>query len=234
MRQLLLLGCLLSPMGPLLAAETADEILKKADEIRAPSDAYRMEVTVESSSDKSLFRFELNIGGKDASLIRTLEPSREVGKNFLMLQEEMWAYIPNIKRSLRVTLNQKLTGQASNGDISRMRWYGDYDSVLEKEDDKSYQLLLTAKKRGLTYEKIRVWVLKSSYRPERGEYLSSEGKPLKFVQFSEFKEFAGALRPSRILIENAHKKDDFSVLEIKTMKQTKFPDSFFTQNNLSP
>jgi hypothetical protein len=234
MKNMILLGFLALASREGQSAETADEILKKADEIRAPSDAYRMEVTVESPAEKSLFRFELNIGGKDASLIRTLEPSREVGKNFLMLQEEMWAYIPNIKRSIRVTLNQKLTGQASNGDISRMRWYGDYEAVLEGQDEQAWQLLLTAKKRGLTYEKIRVWVLKSNYRPERGEYLSSEAKPLKFVQFTEFKEFAGALRPSRIVIQNAHKKDDFSVLEIKSMKQTKFPDSFFTQNNLSP
>ncbi len=218
----------------LWAAESPDEILKKADEIRAPSNSYRMEVTVESSADKSLFRFELNIGGKDASLIRTLEPAREVGKNFLMLEEDMWAYIPNIKRSLRVALNQKLTGQASNGDISRMRWYGDYNAILESEDAQSWQLLLSAKKQGLTYDKIRVWVNKSNYRPEKGEYLSTEAKPLKFVQFTEYKEISGALRPTRILIENAHKKDDFSVLEIKTMKQTQFPASFFTQNNLSP
>ncbi len=110
----------------------ADTILMKADEIRNPSHTYRMEVSVQSS-DGSHNRFEISIGGKDRSLIKTLKPRRDVGKNFLMIEENMWAYVPNINRSLRVSLNQKISGQASNGDISRMRWHGDYNATLEKE-----------------------------------------------------------------------------------------------------
>ena len=48
-------------------AQSADEILQKADEIRAPSESYRMEVAVESS-DSSHFRYEIKVGGKDSSL----------------------------------------------------------------------------------------------------------------------------------------------------------------------
>lgn len=215
-------------------AETAEEILKKADEIRSPSSSYRMEVTVDSS-DKSHFRFEISIGGKDSSIIKTLEPSREVGKNYLMLNEDMWAFIPNIKRSVRVTLNQKLTGQAANGDISRMRWFGDYDVKLEKDKEtpEEYVLFLTAQRRGLTYDKIRVWVNKKTYAPDRGEYLTQQEKVLKFVKFTEYKPMAGALRPTRIVIENANKKDENSILQIQQMEEKKFPASFFSQNSLN-
>lgn len=215
-----------------MAAETAEQILKKADEIRSPSNSYKMEVTVDSS-DKSHFRFEISIGGKDSSIIRTLEPSREVGKNYLMLNEDMWAFIPNIKRSVRVTLNQKLTGQAANGDISRMRWYGDYDAKIEKETPEEFVLFLTAQRRGLTYDKIRVWINKKTYAPDRGEYLTQQEKVLKYVKFTEYKPMAGALRPTRIVIENAAKKDENSILQIQTMEEKNFPASFFSQNSLN-
>ena len=48
----------------------------------------------------------------------------------------IWVFIPNLKRSVRVGLSQKLTGQAANGDISRMRWSGDYTPKLLKETKK--------------------------------------------------------------------------------------------------
>jgi outer membrane lipoprotein-sorting protein len=214
-----------------LIAQDADEILRKADEIRAPSESYRMEVSVESS-DNSRFRYEIKVGGKESSIIRTLEPAREVGKNFLMLHEDMWAYVPNIKRSLRVTLNQKLTGQAANGDISRMSWVGDYKPALESQTDKEWVLLLKAERRGLTYDGIRVWIDKSNHRPLRGEYLSLQGKVLKRVEFAEYKTIAGNVRPTLIRIENADRKEDYSLLRILDMQKAEFSSTLFTQNNL--
>lgn len=224
------LGCLLFGAGK-LTAQTADEILAKADEIRAPSGSYMMEVSVEST-DAPRFEFEIAVGGKESSLIRTKKPAREVGKNYLMHGEDMWAYIPNIRRSMRVTLNQKLTGQASNGDISRMRWHGDYSAVLESETPGAWVLFLTAQKKGLTYEKLRVWIEKSSYRPVKGEYLTLQGKPIKYIQFAEYAEIAGAARPVRMVIESATKAGDQSVLRIVSMRVAELPASLFNQNNL--
>lgn len=212
-------------------AQTADEILARADEIRAPSGSYTMQVSVEST-DAPTFEFDISIGGKEASLIRTKKPAREIGKNYLMHGEDMWAYIPNIRRSMRVTLNQKLTGQASNGDISRMRWHGDYAAVVESETPDQWVLFLTAAKKGLTYEKIRVWIDRKTYRPVKGEYLTLQGKPIKFITFAEYAEIGGAVRPVHMVITSATRADDQSVLRILGMRATELPASLFTQNNL--
>ena len=99
----------------------ADTILRKADEVRNPSESFSMVVDVESQNDDPA-RFEVMMQGKSKTLIRTKKPERDVGRSILMIDENMWAYVPNLKRSVRVSLNQKLTGQAANGDISRMRW----------------------------------------------------------------------------------------------------------------
>lgn len=213
------------------ASLSAEQILEKADEIRNPSSTYKMEVSVESTNDPT-FKFEINIGGKESSLIRTLEPSREVGKNYLMLNENMWAYIPNIKRAIRVTLNQKLTGQAANGDISRMRWYGDYDGKIESENADQWVLFLTAKRTGLTYDKIRVAIDKKNFRPMHGEYLTTQGKVLKKIQFVEYAAMAGAIRPIKMVLTNAQKEGEQSTLRILKMADSTFPANFFTEGNL--
>ena len=211
------------------------EILRKTDEVRNPSDSYQMTVEVsngsgESSSSKS--KFEVSLQGNDKTLIKTLEPSRDRGRNMLMLREEMWAFIPNLNRAVRISLSQKLTGQAANGDISRMRWSGDYTATLESETDQEWVLFLTATKKGLTYEKLRVWVEKKTFHPKKAEFLTLSGKALKNASYTDYQELAGALRPSTIKIQDAVRPDLVSIISIQDVENKKFSDSVFNQNSL--
>ena len=107
-----------------------------------------MKVTVLSgkqNEDRS--EFDVSIQGNEKTLIKTLAPTRDRGRNLLMLQEEMWAFIPNLNRAVRVSLSQKLTGQTANGDISRMRWSGDYNPALESENEKEWVLFFHCKEK---------------------------------------------------------------------------------------
>lgn len=210
---------------------TADNILERADEIRSPSSSYQMEVEVESS-DGGISRFQVDIGGIDATVIKSKAPAREVGKNFLMLGPDMWAYLPNIRRSVRVALNQKLSGQAANGDISRMRWRGDYTPQIESQDDKAWVLMLKAKGPGTTYDSIRVWINKENFRPIKGEFLTSAGRPLKRITYDDYRDIGGGIRPTTMRIESADKAGDYSILKIQTMREKQFPSSYFTQSSL--
>jgi outer membrane lipoprotein-sorting protein len=208
-------------------AETSPEtIIERADAIRNPSESYRMRVKIDAAV------FEVLIKGQNRTLVRQLQPARDRGRNLLMLEQDMWAYIPNVKRAVRVSLAQRLTGQAANGDISRMRWSGDYDVVVENQTASQWQLYLTAKKKGLTYDKLRAWVEKGSFKPLRAEYLSVSGKPLKTAVYGEYKDLAGKQRPSQILIQDAIRADEQSKIVIENMEIKTFPDSLFRQDNL--
>lgn len=215
----------------LMAKMSADDILKKADDIRNPSESFRMLVKVKNS-DGETSKFEVSTLGKDKSLIKTLEPARDVGRNMLMLEENMWVFIPNLNRSVRVSLNQKLTGEAANGDISRTRWHGDYNTKIAKQTDKAYVLFLDAKKKGLTYDKIRVWIDKKSYRPIKAEYLSLGGKTLKKAAFRAYKKIAGGMRPTEVLIKDATRTKKTSLIKILELEKKSYPASMFNQTNL--
>lgn len=144
----------------------------------------------------------------------------------------MWAYIPNLKRSVRVSLSQKLTGQAANGDISRMRWAEDYAGKLEGDEASEWVLSLEAKKKGLTYERIRVWVSKKDYRPLRAEYLTAAGKVLKRARFEGYQQMAGRLRPTRLEIESAVNASDRSTLVVESMVPKALPEALFNPQRL--
>lgn len=226
----LLLSFLVSPA---FAADDAAEILKKADEIRNPGSSYFMKVEVKSSgSENEPSIYEVYLKGNSKTLVKALAPARDKGRNMLMIDEDMWAYVPNLKRAVRVSLSQKLSGQTANGDISRTRWSGDYTPKIEKTEDKHWILYLKADKKGLTYDRIRVWVAKKNFRPEKAEYLSLSDKVLKKVEYKGFKGIAGGERPTEIHIQDALNETEKSVITIQSMEVREHPDSLFNQNNL--
>jgi outer membrane lipoprotein-sorting protein len=211
------------------AAENPAEWVKKADNIRNPADSFEMKIKVESPENTSVFQVYLK--GQDKTLVVTKEPSRDKGRNMLMLDRDFQAYVPNLKRSMRLSLAQKLSGQVANGDISRTRWYGDYDVTKEKENAAEAQLLLKGKKDNLTYAWIRLWLKKPNFQPVRAEYLGLNGKTvLKRASFEGYKSIAGAVRPTTLKIEDTNKQS--STIEILEMNPKSYDDSFFTTRNM--
>jgi len=215
-----------------VAQAWADDLLQEIDQYRNPSDAYSMSVKIVSSHEKEESSFLVYLKGNNKTLIKVLGPKKNLGRNMLMIGENMWVYVPNIRRSVRISLNQKLTGEAANGDISRMRWAGDYSHKVEKKDAKQWQLMLAATKEGLTYSKIRVWVAAKDKRPLKAEFLTLSGKIIKTATYEDYKKVLGKLRPAKIHIVDNLKKEQFSDIFIEKMENKKFPDSLFTEKSL--
>lgn len=211
------------------AAEDPAEWVKKADNIRNPAESYEMKIKVETSESTSVFQVYLK--GQDKTLIVTKEPARDKGRNMLMLDRDFHAYVPNLKRSMRLSLAQKLSGQVANGDISRTRWYGDYSVTKEAESNGEIQLLLKGNKDNLTYAWIRLWLKKGGFEPLRAEYLGLNGKTvLKKASFEDYKSIAGAVRPTTLKIEDTNKQ--ISHIRILEMGKKDFSDSFFSVRNM--
>jgi outer membrane lipoprotein-sorting protein len=175
--------------------------------------------------------YEVFVKGKDKSVIVTKSPKKDVGRNMLMLDKDFYLYMPNLKKSLRLSLSQKLSGQVANGDIARTRWHGDYNAKVEKAEGDKTTLFLDGKQSGLTYQKIRLTVDTKTGRPLNAEYLSLDGSVLlKKAEFGNYKEMAGAVRPSRINIVDA--AGATSKIFIMGMEKAKLDDAFFSQGKL--
>lgn len=211
------------------SVKSASDWVKKADQIRNPSQSFEMNVKVDDGSSQT--EFIVFLKGQDKTLIVTKSPARDKGRNMLMLDRDFNAYVPNLKRSMRLSLAQKLSGQVSNGDISRTRWFGDYSVQLEKDTKDQVQLLLKANKDNLTYAAIRLWIDKTNNHPLKAEYLGLNAQTiLKRAYFEDYKTMAGALRPTTLRIEDVNNKTSY--VRISDMKNKTFDDSFFTVRNM--
>jgi outer membrane lipoprotein-sorting protein len=230
---------------PPMAAETpqdddlARSILEKADEIRFPKEAFQVDVSITSSSQgqpTETRKYRVLSKGNDNTVVMILEPASERGQIMLMKGRDLWIFMPNVSQPVRLSLAQRLTGQVANGDLARANFTGDYTPRLlrtETQGSETYYVLeLSAVDRGVTYHRVVYWVNKANYRPHRAEFYSLSNRLLKTCLYENFQTMAGKPRPTRLVMDDALRKGDQSVLEYGAMKLRDLPDKIFTKEYL--
>src|SRR5882724_8735588 len=121
---------------------SAAEIIRAADEIRNPLQPFRVSlVLVEYHGGQAHDTANLAVHSKlDASthqyrsLVRYAAPARDVGKLVLLSGSSMWFYDPAAKASIRISAQQRLIGQASNGDVLTVNLAHDYSPRIVGEE----------------------------------------------------------------------------------------------------
>jgi outer membrane lipoprotein-sorting protein len=236
----LLIAVLLYPS--LLRGEseiTADEILLKADEVRNPQLDFTTLVKVTSVKPKrepSVATYEVMIKGRDRTVIKTITPPIERGRVLLMIGKDLWAFLPDVSKPLRISLRERLLGEVANGDIARVNFYGDYTAeILRIEDIESrsyYVLSLTAKADDVTYAKGVLWVDKEDFKPLKAEFYGLSGRILKTCSYEGYQELGGRLRPSKLVMHDPVVKNRMSTIEYSRMDVAPLPDKYFTKNHM--
>lgn len=224
------------------AAEDADtqrarQIVARADEIRFPKGGFQVDIRVSSTSggeaqEPRLYRVLSK--GNENTIIQTVEPAVERGQNLLMRGRELWIYMPTVSQPVRLSLSQRLTGQVANGDLARANFSGDYTPKLlrdEKIDGQDHHVLeLAAAERGVTYPKVVYWVRADNGHPHKAQFYALSGRLLKTCVYEAFRELGGRVRPTRLVMTDALKSADVSVLEYSNLQRRDLPDRMFTKD----
>jgi outer membrane lipoprotein-sorting protein len=219
-------------------AQDAASILEKADTIRFPRESFQVEVSIQSTtgSGDEYRKFRILSKGNENTIIQTVEPASERGQILLMKARDLWVFLPTVSQPVRLSLAQRLTGQVANGDLARANFSGDYTPTLlrtEKIDGNDYHVLeLAAVDRGVTYARVLFWVRTSNSAPHKAEFYSLSDKLLKTCIYDEYKMLGGKLRPTRLIMQDALKQGDQSVLEYSSMQLRELPDKIFTKEYL--
>lgn len=226
-----------SPTAGAADDDVAKAIVEKADRIRFPQSGYQVNVritTTASGRETDVRDYEIFSKGNDRTIIRTLTPAADKGQALLMRDRDLWFYSPSISQPIRLSVAQKLTGQVANGDLARANFSGDYASILvrtETVDGELYNLLeLKAVDRSVTYDKIMYWVNKNNDRPYKAEFYALSGRLLKVCRYQNYKETAGGIRPTRLIMEDALIDGSKSVLEYNDLRVKDFPDKIFAKD----
>lgn len=223
-----------------LAAElTAGEIVTRADSVRSPDTDFSVDVTItslRSGKEARVTKYEVFLKGRENTLIKTMYPPIERGRSVLMKGLDLWVYLPNIRRPVRISLQQRLVGEVSYGDIARVNFSGDYEAkIIRKEtiDEKTYYVLdLTAKDMRVTYNRAIYLVQKDNFHPFKAEFYSISGKLLKICHYEDYQDRMGRLRPMRLILEDPLRKGRKSIIQYSDMNPKQLPDKWFTRHYL--
>jgi hypothetical protein len=231
-----------APAAPQAAPAPAPDaeaaaLVAKADAIRVPKGSYEFDAVVssfEGEQKKSENGYKAYVKDLNNSLVAFVSPVSERGKSLLMLGDDLWIYLPNVKKPVRIPLQQRLVGDVSNGDITRINLAEDYTAVRSGEANVNgtdcHVLDLTAKSDTKTYNKIKYWVAKADAKPVKAEYFTVSGQSLKTCIFEDFRQEAGAMRPMKLTFQDSMNATKRSILVFNNMVTKSLSDNMFTKD----
>lgn len=233
---LIALLTLLGISSPTLALE-GNEILRKVDRNLAPVsyESYRKLINVEPDGKRREFILFTVKKGNDKVASLFLSPASEKGRATLRLGENMWLYIPNVGRPIRITSLQSVVGGVfNNADIMRLDYHVEYRVIKTEDMGEAYLLELKAKTGYVAYDRLKMRVDKNAMVPTKIECYAASGLLIKTLYFKEIKTFDGDIvRPAVIETDSPLYKGYKSIMIFAKMKKRDLPDEAFTLNFLS-
>ncbi len=217
----------------------ARSIVEKADKVRFPAEGFQVDIVINSSrQDKEVEQRKYRVlsKGNENTVVMVTEPAAERGQIILMKGRDLWVFMPEVSQPVRISLAQRLTGQVANGDLARANFAGDYNPKVlrtEKIGNETYQVLeLIAVDRSVTYQRVMYWVSEKSGWPFKAEFYSLSNRLMKKCSYENFQSLAGRVRPTRLVMEDALRSGEKSVLDYSEMKIRDLPDKIFTKEYL--
>jgi outer membrane lipoprotein-sorting protein len=232
-----LLGLMLCLLAlPAAAALDGNQILQKVDRNLEPEsyEAYRKLIDIQPDGSKKEYVLYSMKKGRDRVVALFLSPASDKGRATLRLAENMWLYMPDVGRPIRVTSLQSVTGSIfNNADILRIDYGAEYNVEAAEEQKDAFLLSLKAKTGDVAYDKLKMWVDKQLLLPVTIEAYAASGLLLKTLHFKNVKDFGGGIkRPSTIETDSPLYKGYKSVMLWSGLKKASFPDEIFTLNYL--
>ncbi|PKL49294.1 MAG: outer membrane lipoprotein-sorting protein [Candidatus Riflebacteria bacterium HGW-Riflebacteria-2] len=213
------------------------EALEKIDRSLNPESyvSYKKIVNIDTKGIKKEFVMYVGKLGADKVLGSFLAPKTEVGRATLRIGDNMWLYIPNVKKPVRITSLQSVTGGLfNNSDIMGLDYSDEYDCIDIKLAEGKYELELKAKTGSVAYEKLIVVADTETYTPERIDCYTSSGMLVKSLHFKKIVEFEeGFKRPSVVETDSPLFKGAKSIMIYSQMKRVQLDESLFNINNMA-
>lgn len=222
--------------GSALALD-GNELLRRIDANMQPAsyEMYRKLINIEPDGSKKEFVLYTVKKGQDKMVALFLSPASEKGRSTLRQGENMWLYIPNVGKPIRITSLQSVIGGIfNNSDILRLDYSVEY-SVMEVEDkEETYLLELKAKTTSVAYDRLMMTVDKTTMLPTNIECFAVSGMLIKTLHYTKIKDFGdGLTRPSMLETDSPLHKGYRSVMLFAKVQKKEWADEVFTLNYMS-
>jgi len=222
-----------------VSAQTAEEIVRKADEMMDYASAY-MEARMVNTDRFGAKTIEYNAWAKDHNFLMEFTSDAEYGQKILRTDDRIYHFFPDSETIFTKSKGDSIVGLISYDDVTdEANMLDTYDVSLEGEEMiegvSCYKIAMTVKKgKRVAYPIQIVWFEKDSSMPRRVEMFTRSNKPLKTMNIREVQQFDDKMIPTDILITDDVRTGVTSEIFIETvdLNQT-IPDSLFTRRELT-
>jgi len=216
---------------PAFAVDGTD-LLQQVDRNLNPEsyESYRKLINIEPDGRKKEFTLFTVKKGVDKVASLFIAPASEKGRSTLRVGDNMWFYIPNVGKPIRITSLQSVVGGVfNNADILQLDYAAEYNVEKVEEQANEYLLHLKAKTKTVAYDRIRLRADKERKLPTKIECLTEAGMLIKTLYFKEVKDFGnGLMRPAVIETDSPLYKNYRSIMISAKIRARDLKDEVFT------
>jgi outer membrane lipoprotein-sorting protein len=239
-----------APPSVASTARSAQDLLAASDLVRNPANSFALTNTLteyrngRQTDTSTLFIYSKAdpASGRYRNLIRYLAPARDLNKLILFAGEDLWFYDPSSRSSVRLSPQQRLLGQAANGDVVTVNFARDYRAEQASDDDIAdgertirhcQRLSLSAASADANYSRIDMWVEKGTARPVKAKFYAESGKMLKTAYYRRFEMQLGQSRPTETVIIDGLDPSWVTVMRFTDWAQRDIPDAWLQRDYLA-
>jgi len=221
----------------------AKEIVKKMDELyRSTSGITTVEMEITTPQWARTLKMTAWSVGMDKTFIRILAPRKEMGIATLRIGNEMWNFLPNTDKVIKVPPSMMM-GSWMGSDYTNDDLVKEYTFI----DDYTFELTnVENPTEGVVYVKCTpkegvpiVWgyiiiaVLEKDYSPLWQKYYDEKGQSMREMNFKEPKTFGKKTIPSVMELIPAHKPGNKTIIRyLDAQFDIKLSEDIFSLRNL--
>lgn len=228
----------------------AAQLLARADAVRNPSRPFALTTTLLEykdghQKDTMTLLACSSVGGPDAqfrSLVAIQSPAQDRGKLMLKDGTNLWMFDPTSKATIRISPQQKLLGQAANGDVVTTNFAFDYSARLEGEETigdgdrkqvRCWKLALSARTPQTTYHHAILWVAQEGDRPVKAQFFVESGTLLKTAFYRRVQQALGVDRPTETVLIDGLDPHWITVMRFDQYAWRDIPETWLQRDYLS-
>lgn len=227
-----------------LNAQDIKEIIRISDEkFRGTSSQGEMTMIIERPSWSREVTMKNWSLGSEYSLIYITAPAKEKGQVFLKRDKEMWNWVPNIERMIKIPpsmmMQSWMGSDFTNDDLVReSSIVNDYThKLIGEENIEGYDCykaeLIPFDDAPVVWGKIIMWISKEEYYWLKAEYYDEDGYLVNTEILSDIKQMDDRKIPTHMEMIPADEPGNKTILIFKDIKfNVKLDESFFSQQNM--
>lgn len=222
----------------------AKQILDRVDDVwRGDSAQGKMTMKVVTAHWTRELKIEFWSKGKDKSLMRILAPKKEMGTTTLMVEHNIWNYLPKVKRVIKVPSSMMggswMGSHFTNDDLvkdSRMADDYTFEISFNGKQDRKNVIEITCipnEDAAVVWGKIIVQVEQDTYLPTKMTYFNEDLEVARTMIFSDVRRMADRTIPAVATIIPADEpKESTTVTYEEIAFDVPIQDNLFSKRSL--